>query len=85
MSRREKAHDVIQDTARSRRAWRDVPTLLQTVSCQSSEKTPRTLRPQNARNIYGIFVYIKTDEYDNIFHDLPPWLWLCIWEPGSQV
>jgi len=28
--------------------------------------------------IDGVFVNIKTDKCDTIFHDLPPWLWLCL-------
>src|SRR5208337_423070 len=27
--------------------------------------------------IYGVFVNIKTNKCDKLFHDLPPWLWLC--------
>ena len=29
----------------------------------------------------GVFVCIQADKCDTFFHDLPPWLWLCIGLP----
>jgi hypothetical protein len=30
------------------------------------------------RNSDGIFMNIKTNKNAILFHDLPPWLWLCV-------
>jgi len=36
-------------------------------------------------DINRIFVYIESNKNGRMFHDLPPWLWLCNWEPDFQL